>query len=237
MTIKRLFFDIETVANPEMVALLPEPKAPATYKDPEKIAAYVAEKKAQQLAEAALDPDTGSVAAIGWMEMGGEDGLESPKSLNRKAPRRKVEPQAEIILPASDAKLSPVNDERCVLSRFWDRFSDNNGNVIGYNLLGFDIPYLMRRSMALGLKLPMIPFMSRYRVEPVTDLYAILYNWGPGKGLKTVCKMYGIPNPLPEVDGSQVAGMDAAMLRQYVCSDVLLTAALFSKMNGIYFSL
>jgi DNA polymerase elongation subunit (family B) len=226
MSIKRLVFDIETVANPEMVALLPEPKAPSTYKDPEKIAAYVAEKKAQQLAEAALDPDTGRVAAIGWMEIGGED--EPPLRLNRKAKRKPPEASANIV--------QPEFGEREVLTAAWAFMASCDGNLIGYNILGFDIPFLLRRSMAMGVKPPLLPFMARYRVEPITDLYAILYNWAPGKGLKTVCRMYGIPNPLPDVDGSQVAGMDYAMLRQYVCNDVLLTAQLFNKMNGIYFS-
>jgi hypothetical protein len=211
MSIQRLFIDIETVANPDMVALLPEPKAPSTYKDPEKIAAYVAEKKVQQLAEAALDPDTGRVAAVGIM--GTLD----------------LAPQA--YLAQGDVS------ERRLLTWAWGMMARSNGNLVGYNLLGFDIPFMLRRSMALGIKPPMLPFMARYRMEPITDLYAILYSWQPGKGLKAVCRMYGIHNALPELDGSQVAGMDAATRRKYVCNDVLLTAALFEKMNGIYFSL
>ncbi len=59
-----LFFDIETKARPEAVALLPEPQAPANYKEPEKIAAYIADKRAEQLQSAALDPDTCEVVAI-----------------------------------------------------------------------------------------------------------------------------------------------------------------------------
>ena len=68
---KRLFFDIETLANPENCALMPEPvvDAPANYKDPEKITAYVAEKtaaaKAAALEKAALDPDYGKILSIG----------------------------------------------------------------------------------------------------------------------------------------------------------------------------
>ena len=69
---KRLFFDIETLANPENCALMPEPvvDAPANYKDPEKITAYVAEKtaaaKAAALEKAALDPDYGKILSIGY---------------------------------------------------------------------------------------------------------------------------------------------------------------------------
>ncbi len=39
-----LFFDIETTANPDALSLLPEPSAPANYKDADKIALYVSEK-------------------------------------------------------------------------------------------------------------------------------------------------------------------------------------------------
>lgn len=39
---RRLFFDIETRANPAACALMPDPKAPANLKDPEKIAAAIA---------------------------------------------------------------------------------------------------------------------------------------------------------------------------------------------------
>lgn len=211
MKTNRMIFDIETVANPEMVALLPEPKAPATYKDPGKIASYIAEKRAQQLDDAALDPDTGRICAIGMLT------------------NYETDPVAH--MAEGDAS------ERRLLLWAWNRFDLCDGNAVGYNILGFDIPFMLRRSMALGIIPPRIPVLSRYRIEPITDLYAILYNWQPGKGLKTVCKMYGIPNPLPDVNGSQVEHMGRDARRAYVCNDVAMTAKLFEKMNGIYFNL
>lgn len=60
----KLFTDIETRALPDAVTHLPEPTPPANYKDAEKIAAWLAEKKVLQLREAALDPDTGWIDAI-----------------------------------------------------------------------------------------------------------------------------------------------------------------------------
>ena len=56
-----LFFDIETAVNPDALAFLPEPTAPANYKDAEKIALYVSEKKAEQVLQAPLDADLGIV--------------------------------------------------------------------------------------------------------------------------------------------------------------------------------
>lgn len=62
----------------------------------------------------------------------------------------------------------------------------------------------------------------------------ILYNWGPAKGLKWVCQRYGIENPLPELNGSQVAHMDRETLRQYAANDVLLVVELYKRMSGVY---
>jgi len=70
-----LFFDIETTANPDAIALLPEPSAPANYKDADKIAQYVIEKKAEQIAQAPLDADLGKVIAIA-MQFGMESQVE-----------------------------------------------------------------------------------------------------------------------------------------------------------------
>ena len=67
---KRLFFDIETAANPENLALMPEPKAPGNIKDPVKIAAAIAEKKQELIDMAALDPDYGKVLSIGYSIVG-----------------------------------------------------------------------------------------------------------------------------------------------------------------------
>jgi len=55
------------------------------------------------------------------------------------------------------------------------------------------------------------------------------------KGLKWVCKRYGIDNPLPDLDGSMVQDMDIETLRAYAANDVKLVQALYKKMSGVYF--
>ena len=93
--------------------------------------------------------------------------------------------------------------------------------------------------MALGVKVPYLPNLARFRNEPVTDLMMILYNWGNDryKGLKQVAKLYGLRVMCPDVDGSKVATLDRETLRKYQASDVDLVQQLFRKMNGIYFNL
>lgn len=60
-----IILDIETAPVMDAAQWLEMPTAPANYKDPEKIAAYIAEREAKQLADCALDPDLCQVVAVG----------------------------------------------------------------------------------------------------------------------------------------------------------------------------
>jgi DNA polymerase elongation subunit (family B) len=214
---KRLFFDIETTLNPGVIDLMPEPAAPANLKDPEKIAAAIEEKKREMIEKAALDADYGRILSIGY-----STGEWVQVMLNDD-----VYPDA----------VANTYSEKEMLETFWRLFKECGGACVGYNILGFDLPYLMRRSMALGVKLPFIPNLAKYRTEPITDLMMIIYNWGSDKykSLKQVAKLYGIENAAPDVDGSMVAGLDADQLIAYQISDVKMVMALYEKMNGVYF--
>jgi 3'-5' exonuclease len=203
-----LFFDIETECNPDAIQYIDEPTAPSNWKDPVKIEAYVAEKKAELIEKAALDADYGRIIAIGW----------------------KVDDQ-----PVNSRLNVAEYDEGMVLSVFWDLYAECGGHSCGYNIIGFDLPYLMRRSFDLGVKPSIIPNLAKYRTSPTLDLMMVLYNWYGFKSLKFVAQRYGLDNPLPELDGSQVKNMDADTLRAYVESDVNLVYQLYQKMQGIYF--
>lgn len=211
----RLFFDIETRADPEAVQYLPEPRPPKNYKDAEKIEQWIMNKQVELLEKAALDPDTGNIVAV--------------------AIRRGVaaDIKAREIVGKYDA-----DDEGELLRWFWDELGNLGGYSCGYNILGFDLPFILRRSFALAVLPSLMPSLARYQTEPSTDLFGILYNWSPGgKGLKFVCERYGIPNTLPELHGGQVGDMDAATLKKYVANDVRLVSGLFMRMNGVYFEL
>ena len=114
-------------------------------------------------------------------------------------------------------------------------YASENSQSCGYNIIGFDLPYLMRRSFALGIKPPMVPDLRRYQTHPTLDLMMVLYNWQNFKGLKFVAQRYGLINPLPDLDGSQVKDMDPDTLRAYVENDVNLVYQLYKRMQGVYF--
>jgi DNA polymerase elongation subunit (family B) len=133
---KRLFFDIETTANPEACALMAEPKAPGNLKDPDKIRLAIEEKRAEQIESAALDPDYGKVLSIGWAIDNG------PVLVEYVGTHQGMQAMGELV----DFHYSECD----LISEFWQIFQSCNGNCVGYNILNFDLPYLMRRSMALG---------------------------------------------------------------------------------------
>ena len=64
---ERVIFDLETVACPDARDLLDPVKAPSNYRDPAKIAAYVAEKTDEIVSKAALEVDLCEIVATGWM--------------------------------------------------------------------------------------------------------------------------------------------------------------------------
>lgn len=203
-----LFFDIETEVDPDAIQFMPEPQAPGNYKDEAKIAAYVEEKRAEQIERAALDADYGRIIAIGF----------------------KVDDSITVSKSVFDER-----DESDLIKIFWNFYASAQGVSCGYNIIGFDLPYLMRRSFALGITPSIIPNLAKYRYHPTLDLMMVLYNWQNFKGLKFVADRYGIPNPLPDLDGSQVKDMDAFTLRAYVENDVNMVYELWKRMRGVYF--
>lgn len=203
-----LFFDIETTANKDSLQFMEEPTAPSNWKNPDKIAAYIENKKAEQAEKAALDADYGKIVALGFKE----DGF----------------PIHSIL---SDIEMS----EREMIEVFWQYYKEQGGRSCGYNIIGFDLPYLMRRSFALGVKPTIIPNLAKYRTSPTLDLMMVLFNWYGFKSMKWVAKRYRLDNPLPELEGSQVATMDGETLRAYVENDVYLVYQLYERMKGVYF--
>ncbi len=204
---RKLFFHLETRARPEAVALLPVPHAPTNYKDPEEIAAYIAEKRTAQIREAALDPDTGEIIALGL----------------------RLYPEASTVAVYTRSDC----DEGALLKAFWDSAAEAEGWFVGYNLLAFDLPYLLRRSMALGVQPTLVPILRRDQLYPILDLYGLLFNWQPGKPLATVAKLYGLPNGCA-VGEVEVSAMDDEILRTHLQHQVQLTVALYERMAGYY---
>jgi DNA polymerase elongation subunit (family B) len=207
-----MFFDIETAANEKMVPYLQEPTAPGNYKDPEKIARYIADKQAKAKEEMPLDIDFARIRAFSWAM-----GINSIPT---------------VILADNE------EDERVILGRAWTNIGLVT-DIAGWNIRGFDLPILLRRAWALGVEIQRPIDFSRYGSNGVHDFMDIFYHGGnvPGpraRSLKYVSWMYGVDNPLPELNGSMVKDMDSRTLIEYAANDVILVQKLASRLKGWY---
>ncbi|MFN7137728.1 MAG: ribonuclease H-like domain-containing protein [Limisphaerales bacterium] len=151
---KTIFFDIETGALPEseLASLLP-PFDPAevktgNIKDPEKIAAKLAEAEANHkrdfIEKAALDPLTGRVVAIGLLD-------------------------AE----TGEFRVIGHDDEAQTLREFWDACRGEMGRInqmVGFNTYQFDLPFLIRRSWKHRIAIPIGIRRGRYWSNEMIDL-------------------------------------------------------------------
>jgi predicted PolB exonuclease-like 3'-5' exonuclease len=206
-----LVFDIETAPNSLVEDHSPEFTVPSNYKDPEKIARCIEGKQKEFFDKAALDLDYARITAIGAAMGNGE---------------------VQAVLVGAD------QTEKDALKWFWSQVAQAK-TVCGYNITGFDLPIIQRRSFVLSVT----PTRRLFDLKPwdafTLDLMRSFYHngYGPGvkyRGLKAVCAMFGIENPLPELDGSQAAGMDSETLRVYVINDVRMTRELARRMQGHY---
>jgi len=127
-------------------------------------------------------------------------------------------------------------EEVALLEKFWQMFHACE-KCIGYNIIGFDLPYLLTRSMAYGLPTG-ITDTNFYHNPKILDLMKLLYagRIDKTKSLKFLAKRYGLKSRVPlEVDGSCVEDMSMEELTEYCLSDVTLVDQLYHKMLGVYF--
>ena len=211
-----IIIDIETIPNLSMLPYLEEPQAPKNYKDPEKIEAYVIQKRQEMVDSMALDIDHAKIKAVGLAI--GLDGNAMSYIVNGEA------------------------EEKEILKFVWELIAETQGPVIGWNIRGFDLPILKRRAWHLDIPVNLPGKrsldISRYSKE-VIDLMQLFYNegYGPGpraRSLKVVFDMYFGDNPLPDLDGSKVLGMEEHTLRAYVENDVNMTQTIAFYTKGWY---
>ena len=173
---KHLVFDIESIPQDSslLLARAPEFTAAANLKDPEKIAASIAKKKADYLADAALNWKTAEVVLIG---AGEDDEIQSFTANTEK----------ELIGDFLELMGSALGD----------------GVVVGgHNIKAFDLPMLVNRARVHGLKVPR-NVLSFWRGRPqwhdnIFDTLEIL-SFGKsfeGNGVDEVARVFGLPPKL-----------------------------------------
>lgn len=217
-----MVLDIETTANMTMAKAHPKVfSAPKNYKDEEKIRGYIENKQDEWEDKLALDLDYAKITCIG-IAMGDKD------------------PQAFVVGQPTSKDPGIAITEEGLLLWFW-REAEKAHHIIGWNHQGFDLPIIQRRSWVLGVE-PTVPLHSLKPWDSkIVDLMKRLYHngYGPGvkyRGLKAVCAMYGIDNPLPNIDGSDAVWLDPEKLAEYCANDVAMTRELAIRTRGHYWS-
>jgi len=139
---------------------------------------------------------------------------------------------------AGDNEKMLLEDFRTMLNHF---ARDIHKNVCGHNAREFDFPFIARRMLIHGIKLPPILDVAGKKPWEVKFLDTLdLWKFGDYKhytSLNLLTTIFNIPSPKDDIDGSQVASVfyeenDVARIARYCEKDVLATAQLFLRFKG-----
>jgi predicted PolB exonuclease-like 3'-5' exonuclease len=199
-----VFIDLETIPCASE-ADVPPVRAPRRWKDPEKIAAYIAEREPTAWRDTSLDPLVGRILCIGVAVNEGEP----------------------VVIHEVDADGQP--DERAMLVRLAEVVPETGPVWVGHNLAAFDLRWIYYRARKFGL-----PFADRVpfdkwskRVQDTADLALGPNPRGDTIGLEALARFFGLPGKPDDVSGADVwdlwrAGRVAEIL-DYCAGDVRMT--------------
>jgi DNA polymerase elongation subunit (family B) len=220
---KTVYFDIETIpcqlpgVRDEYIAAV---QAPAKYSKPESIAEWLRENREAE-GEAAwlktsFDGGVGHVCCIGL-------------AVDDEAPRSYQTP--------ADAIGNRNHEAQVLMNFFSDLTSIGRSVIVGHNIIGFDLPFIWKRCMVLGVKPPLwFPRNpSKYSSETVRDTMLMWdQDQRAGAGMDRICKLMGIPGK-GDISGADVWPMVAAGdidgVAEYCRADVRRTRLMFKRMT------
>jgi DNA polymerase elongation subunit (family B) len=138
-----------------------------------------------------------------------------------------------------DNETQILNDFSAMIQKFC---STDEHTICGHNIKEFDVPYICRRMLINGLKLPSVINISGKKSWEIKFIDTLeLWKFGDYKNytsLKLLTAVFGIPTPKDDIDGSQVASVyykekNIDRIAVYCQKDVVATAQVFLRMNGI----
>jgi hypothetical protein len=139
---------------------------------------------------------------------------------------------------SADGLFQFIGDtETAFLEEFW-RAMRRFHRFVTFNGRGFDGPFLMLRSAALGVTVTRNLVGYRYAIRPHTDLLEVISFFGASRkwNLDFACKVFGVESPKEQgMDGYSVGPYyRAGRVREialYCRRDVEATARLYEKME------
>jgi predicted PolB exonuclease-like 3'-5' exonuclease len=121
------------------------------------------------------------------------------------------------------------------------QFSKKQHQLCAHNGKEFDFPFIARRTLINGLKLPALLDIAGKKPWEVNHLDTMeLWKFGDYKhytSIKLLAALFNIPTPKDDIDGSQVAGVywndkDLERIKKYCQKDTLTVAQLLLKYKG-----
>src|SRR5262245_9122304 len=130
-------------------------------------------------------------------------------------------------------------DEARILREFWarmERFHVATDRVVGHNVMGFDWPFILKRSRVHQIKPTRWLSLAKYRSTPIFDTMQEWSGWNyePRISLDALARTLGLEGKTPGVDGSMIypmwrQGRDQE-IRDYATQDATLTREVYGRM-------
>ncbi|MFT5858249.1 MAG: DNA polymerase elongation subunit (family B) [Flavobacteriaceae bacterium] len=136
-------------------------------------------------------------------------------------------------------------DEETLLNQFKSLLDEHYNSpysiLCGHNAKEFDFPYICRRMLILGIKLPFALNIAGKKPWEIPHLDTMeLWKFGDFKAytsLALLCHVFEIPTPKDDISGADVARVyfedkDLERIKVYCEKDVVALIQLFVKMQG-----
>ncbi len=128
------------------------------------------------------------------------------------------------------------SNERELLKQFWSRIAQDRPTLyVTHNGLGFDLPFIKKRSIVHQVRPSVDINLARFRSEPVYDTMAVWSNWDTRGWVKLDVLARALQVDTKSGSGEQVAAMweegRGPELARYCLQDTYVTYACYSKMN------
>jgi len=137
------------------------------------------------------------------------------------------------------------DDEKQIITDFNEllnsQFNKKRHQLCAHNGKEFDFPFIARRTLINGLKLPALLDIAGKKPWEVNHLDTMeLWKFGDYKhytSIKLLAALFNIPTPKDDIDGSQVAGVywkdkNLERIKKYCQKDTLTVAQLLLKYKG-----
>ncbi len=127
-------------------------------------------------------------------------------------------------------------DEKRLLQQFWARLGQLRPSLyITHNGLGFDLPFIRKRSVVQQVKPSVDISLAKFRTEPVFDTMAIWSNWDQRGWTKLDVLARALNVEAKSGSGKQVAEMWAKgqgkEIAEYCLQDTYVTYACYCRMT------